>query len=922
MSIQYGFQRLVLLGSAGYQRAELPLDDSVSLVAPNNAGKTSLINALQFLLIIDQRRMDFGAHDWDKTRRFYFPDNSAYILLEVSLPESGTMVLGCVGKGVGHDYEYFVYPGSLNVEDFRLEDGTLVAQSQLREHMAKRDRLVHSYSASEFADLLYGGRRSGGGQAPDFRVFRLENARDAGIYQKVLTRTLRLDKLTSGEVKSYLLSIFHRRLPDASIDFKTEWEKAFEGVNRDRAQYQAACQHLESIDRLEQQHRERLVLRGKVVACKPAIDDAIKHWQTHYEQQREALQKRTTELENEQYRLNERNRELARQSEVLRGEIEGLNQTARRQSELEQRFALISERRELEQRRDEARAARDHQLALVENAGSRAPQSIERDLAENRRQHQAAQRELATLNDNLYQSLTASLSSDELERLNRALNDEVMTLASDHFQLEPGALSEWLSRGQPQTLELPGLTLALSNLSPRFSQRTEAQLCERLTELEQQGGQLQQQLETAQAMESARKRRDDYEQTLKAIEQDLEAFDEMRQLQQGAEERDEALRDKHQKQQHIDQELNSFAERFRELNTAINESKEALSELERQHQQVSRLRDQRLDAREPFLSMADQPHEPWLEATEVTPDSLAQRLEEHQQDCNRIMTLDREIHQTLMALHTGGLTKYQYSGAEEEEVERIVDFRHQLSREAEALERKARSAVVNVTASLRELRDGLLAFEKGMSEFNRLIGRRQLSDLATFRISPQRQDHLVWAIERLVETAENVSSGESFEIFSQGSVLDDEQLDKARRILVEEGDARSGLRVGDLFQLQFVVAKQGASAESFDDIDSAASNGTVLMAKLVTGLAMLYLMQDQRHSIRAVCYLDEALALDADNQKSLIDAASEFGFALIFASPAPLTTARYCVPIQQHEGVNHISRKSWQILESVAEVAE
>lgn len=59
--MDYGFQRLVLLNSAGYERAELPLDASVSLVAPKNTGKTSLINALQFLLIIDRRRMDFGA---------------------------------------------------------------------------------------------------------------------------------------------------------------------------------------------------------------------------------------------------------------------------------------------------------------------------------------------------------------------------------------------------------------------------------------------------------------------------------------------------------------------------------------------------------------------------------------------------------------------------------------------------------------------------------------------------------------------------------------------------------------------------------------------------------------------------------------------------------------------------------------------
>jgi len=109
--MQHGFQRLVLLGSAGYSRAELPLDGAVSLVAPNNTGKTSLINALQFLLIIDRRRMDFGAHDVEKSRRFYFHNNSAYVLLEVSLPESGTVVLGCVGKEVSFPWHYLKRTG-------------------------------------------------------------------------------------------------------------------------------------------------------------------------------------------------------------------------------------------------------------------------------------------------------------------------------------------------------------------------------------------------------------------------------------------------------------------------------------------------------------------------------------------------------------------------------------------------------------------------------------------------------------------------------------------------------------------------------------------------------------------------------------------------------------------------------------------
>ena len=91
------------------------------------------------------------------------------------------------------------------------------------------------------------------------------------------------------------------------------------------------------------------------------------------------------------------------------------------------------------------------------------------------------------------------------------------------------------------------------------------------------------------------------------------------------------------------------------------------------------------------------------------------------------------------------------------------------------------------------------------------------------------------------------------------------------------------------------------------------------MAKLITGLAMLHLMQDQRRPIQGICYLDEALALDARNQRSLIDTAADFGFSLIFASPAPLVTARYIAPIQHHDGHNQISRLSWQIIEPLEE---
>jgi len=200
-----------------------------------------------------------------------------------------------------------------------------------------------------------------------------------------------------------------------------------------------------------------------------------------------------------------------------------------------------------------------------------------------------------------------------------------------------------------------------------------------------------------------------------------------------------------------------------------------------------------------------------------------------------------------------------------------------------------------------------------MRDFNRLISQRQLSDLKVFKIEARDDIELVKAIDVLLSTAAQVDSGENFDLFNQQSILDNDDMDRAKKYLFEVGNRQQGLRVEDLFCLEFVIGKQDLSEESFEDIDSAASHGTVLMAKLVTGLAMLYLMQHKVKKIRTVCYLDEALALDSRNQKSLIDIAEQFGFALICASPAPLITARYCVPIYHRGGKNHINRKNWQI---------
>ena len=459
--------------------------------------------------------------------------------------------------------------------------------------------------------------------------------------------------------------------------------------------------------------------------------------------------------------------------------------------------------------------------------------------------------------------------------------------------------------------------MRVAALSEQHQQRSPAELGELLRDLQQQQAQLNEQLETAQGQESVQRERDALEQQLVQLDAELRDYSQMQALQDSEAERQALLVTLDQKLAELANCLAQSAARYRALDQQRQQRQYDLETLKQQHRQIEQRRNQRIDHEGPFTWLSDSHYQPWLAQPEFALDQLADRLQTYQADCRQLLELDELIRRLLGDIHVGGLNKYQFVGDPEAEIVRLVEFAHHLPQEAEALEKKVRSAVVNVAACLRELRDGLAAFKRRMREFNRKISGRQLSDLAVFKIEPEDETALVEAIELLISTAATVGNGETFELFNQQSVLDDDKLNRAKTLLIEEGNARHGLRVADLFRLRFWVGKAGREPEAFDDLDSAASNGTVLMAKLVTGLAMLHLMQDQRRPIQGICYLDEALALDARNQRSLIETAGEFGFSLIFASPAPLTTVRYCVPIHHRQGSNQISRFSWQIIEPV-----
>lgn len=919
--LKYGFQRLALIGSAGYQRAELPLDDSVSLIAPNNHGKTSLINALQFLLIIDKRRMDFGSHTLEKSLRFYFPNNSAYILLEVILPQAGTVVFGCVGKGVGYDYEYFAYEGELNLDDYRFSDGNIVSQPKLISHLANKGHLAHRYNSKDFRHLIYGSMSKENrkkNNETDFTIFKLENLTDARSFQQVLTKTLRLDKLNSSDVKNYLLDIFSRELPSESIDVKKEWDKAFGDIELENKQYLAALNNLPLIQDLEHKFNQVCSLRGKILAYQPQINNLLHAWHDYLLLEKDALTKQKIEYKKTQEDMLKQHFVYGDKCRDLNNELSILQQIEEECEKLKTQFALIPDQFYLESQLKLAEQKYETQAALCIQSKRYSSSDLNRQLQERREQYQKLMLQQQTLENNLYLHISKLLNTSELEKLNKVFSQQVMQLSPEQYSFDINQFQTWLKTHSIEQFSFDGLTLSLDGLIPQHVQKTEQELALEIHSIEEQIKNLNELLEVSIQGDEAEKEKNKLNHAVKQCEKELSDYQHLQKLIDNQASRFEQKNVFEKTLEAIEAELATFNEKHEILTQQLNEIDEKIKKLDSDNTSIDKLKHQRIDDQILFMDLSKQTHAPYvLAANDWSLDLLPNRFEEYIIACKNLVRFSDGLRQIKNDLAQKGLTKFQMAQTQDEELANIIQFSHCLNNEKKALDRRARSAVVTVTASLRELRSGLLAFQSKMKEFNRLISHRQLSDLKTFKIEALEEDFLVDAISRLIREAELTESGQSFELFDQKSILEDDKITHAKNILIEEGKARNGLKVADLFKLEFIVAKQDQSKESFEDIDSAASNGTVLMAKLVTGLAMLHLMQDKRHSIKTVCYLDEALALDTKNQVNLIEIADQFGFALIFASPAPLTTAKYCVPIHQADGKNYISRHSWQIFELI-----
>lgn len=915
----YGLSKLALLNTAGYAKCVIPLDKSASICAPNNTGKSSVINALQFPLINDLRLTEWDGHDLEETRKFYFSSDQSYILLEANLPH-GDVVIGVAGLGkiAGYAHQFFCYQGKLNLDDYT-QGKSIIKYTKLFNHLQEKQLKPVELKAQELNALLTGGATPFDGDI-NLKMIPLNNVQDAPVYKEIFRRILNLHKLGAQDVKRFMLKVFERHMSNSKVDFYEVWRRAFDKVNRARRELNALESMQEPISALEKMLENEAVLKGKLAAYAPKLDLALVEYDNYHNEQIAELATQLEDIEAEKREFESKQQLYVQQSRDIE----------RKQTQIEQWFTdFHALKREFELTNHATLKTNltllkkeYEQLSFsINSAQGQSLHTLDFRINETQKQIKSLKLQLKNLEFNLFTRMREDLSLKEVEEISRILNPDLLSFSTtsqgeisitdeDAF----GAFLESLSKSvQGGELKVPGATIKLKKLSPVQMQSGEnkAQLQAQLESLQQSLNDLKQQREVAANVAEKQKERDALYDELMATEAAMKRFEQYQTMLQSVDAQQALKEQLEMEREQVDEYLHDIQRNAGSISDrrSIIKSKQDL--LVRQADRLKQVKSERIDHTLDLYSGKLAPYE--IEIT-LDFDNLSEVIHQFNKECNELRNLDVNVRNTYLHIYNAGITKFENESDANTKYQKLISAYHNLDNERDAVDKQARVALTEVAATIKGLRQDLERLRREMNSFNKGISQHRISNLQAFKINVIPRKMLVDSIDTIISTSDLYEKGESLDLLSE-QPSSEKSVNEAKDHIIKLASDKAGLTLTDLFDIRFEVVNRAGETEHFDKIDSAGSNGTRITIKLLCGMLFIrYLLSDQEQAMyRIPIYIDEAADIDPQNQKAIIETALSFGFVPIFASVKPQISCDYLVPIRSvaHGSQNWVDEKDW-----------
>ena len=873
--MQIGPTKLIAIRSGSYDYAEVELSNSIQLVGPNNAGKTTLINTLQFLYLDNRSQMAFGDHDPEATKTYYFPDHYSYLLFECHGPK-GAYVLGWRGqsKTNGGDPIRFTYDGHYDVTDYLTVDDhvadpkTVLAKLGLRNYRELKEAQAHREA------ILVATK----GESNGLGVVHLVETDRYAHFKEVLKNLLSLRSIDQHEMKRSLLMLAGIPPNRPALEANRLMTEEFERIRDRRVKLNTLKSERERLEKYIDMSDGRMTLEARLALVYGDLMEKRRKAHDHNKHVKEAIVAKQDALEKEKVSTAEILKDVDEKIAELAGFKGRVDGDLARMAELGKGLEEFVENLEREalSNAKERLSVLDRQLGNAQEADR---QRTARSLADVTGRVANTEKAIANFDKALITELRETLDDEQVRGLSKLFNLELLKLP-----VEKGGV-ELKKRKQVDTL-LKSLaenitddrysdalmSLPLPDNSHAWKELVDVKALKRsLIDLKVEHQRLQQLMEAIENREQLAKERanvqaecDKHMERLNGWERFQVDKREEPRLQKRLSEVTKDKTEAEKQRKEVRDKLDELSAKLYEQRTALNKEDDRFDRLLRLMEQCVPPPDLDAKGKDPLAV----PHDPEDAIALYTKLTL------------EYSTMSREMDQLRSKIET--VLKGDIIGSTEAETVRLM--REQidgLPAFEEALRKDWDTYLHQLRANFANVLNGLNDIKSAAEKLNRRFGNVSVSNLESLRMEVMDQNDLVSALKELAET-------DHTGLFDSSG-----KLDAAYQSFRNKLSERITLNYGDLFTLRFNVSTKGGRTHSYDNLQ-VESHGTAITIKVLFNLLVLRSMlkeDPKKHTplSRVPFFLDEVHSLDAVNRKAVLGMARDLGFMAITAAPEPVS---------------------------------
>lgn len=898
-SLSFGIRRYALINSGDYRYGIFPMDAALSVCGNNNMGKSQAINSLQFLLFKSTNEMNFGKYDAAKSREFYFKTDSSYIVAEL-ITNEGVFLFGAYGKGPGYGYEYQLFVAKTGFQDeFFIDNGRVLTYEEAMARLEQTTR-VHKINRDEARQVLSGEYI----KTPVKHDLSLVPLRNAGekrysIFKRIYKNLITLNDMRERDIKRLILDVFSDTLTDTKkFNYREEVSLAF----REHDLLKEEIATLKGLEKNLERYQNRLSFyrntRDDLEEARATIAQTAMALRERAEGEAELIRNEIQTAKNDLELVESRNKERSHARDELMVALRRLKDEQDEYEKADREFALTSEQAITGEIEDYQRRLAELNEAM-DGASHSTPDQIRNDLRRLEQQKEQRSKALTALTSSQRIMDKIGLAPEVLEEASRVINPEILSLDIDTVEGDANQLKRWIEERQGEfsggSLSAEGFSVPLFGVSGINLGETEDDLRREVNRIDLSLMKLKKELDAAEDKAKSQREIKRLNDEIYSANKDLINFRRYCDLKKDLDDRTTNIAEASAKLDEVTSVMNGLVDEVRQLESRHAQAQQKMIKHNDDQQAIKRFMGHEIMTTK---SLRD------LEGSYVNMDlDIAAAVDHATHDyaifcnvLNELTTADREILQVY--------SKHASLETLEERIEQVIADHSALPEKQEMLIRLNQIAITKISGRLKDIYDNWLRLESAMSELNRSINKKKVSNLQQFKIELKPYLKQIEAIYHLIEAStsnDDQMTGDLLRSTTREEDINVVVANDANRTLGAFVDDKGGdLLLEDLFELSFVLVDVNGKKNEASDLDEMASNGSTMTIKVLINIYLIrHLMDAKMFETRYLpFYVDEAGAIDSTNQESLINVCRELGFIPVFASVQASEVTRYIIDIQ------------------------